>query len=227
MTENTTSRPILIGTKFIPFPIAITRVPDRTDSNRVPAMRPPVCNASERPLKCREMAESASKPRIALGADHAGFHLKETVKQFLAGEGYACDDLGTSSEESVDYPDFARAVAERVAAGEAQLGILACGTGIGMAIAADKVPGVRAANAFDEMTARLAREHNDANVLTLGARILDDARAIEVVRTFLAAQFAGGRHQRRIDKISEIDRSIAAAHAAATSATASPTGKNR
>ena len=152
------------------------------------------------------MPEAASKPRIALGADHAGFHLKEIVKKFLVESGYVCDDMGTSSEESVDYPDFARAVAERVSENKDEIGILVCGTGIGMAIAADKVPGVRAANAFDEFTARLSREHNNANVLALGARIVEDSRAIEIVRTFLAAQFAGGRHQRRIDKISDMDQ---------------------
>lgn len=152
------------------------------------------------------MPEAAAKPRIALGADHAGFHLKEIVKKFLIEAGYSCDDMGTSSEESVDYPDFARAVAERVSDAKDEIGILVCGTGIGMAIAADKVPGVRAANAFDETTARLCREHNNANILTLGARIVEDARAIEIVRTFLATEFAGGRHQRRIDKISEMDQ---------------------
>ncbi len=148
----------------------------------------------------------APKPRIALGADHAGFHVKETIKKFLEASGYPVEDVGTWSEESVDYPDYARAVAEKVAAGENQLGILACGTGIGMAIAANKVPGIRAAVAHDAMTARLAREHNDANVLTLGGRVVDDARAIEIVRDFLSAQFAGGRHQRRIDKITELDK---------------------
>ncbi len=152
------------------------------------------------------MPDAAPKPRIALGADHAGFHAKETIKKFLEASGYAVDDLGTWSEESVDYPDYARAVAERVAAGEDQMGILACGTGIGMAITANKVPGIRAAVAHDAMTARLAREHNDANVLTLGGRVVDDARAIEIVRDFLEAQFAGGRHQRRIDKITELDK---------------------
>lgn len=157
--------------------------------------------------KIRAVPDSSAKPRIALGADHAGFHLKEVVKKHLLASGYICDDMGTSSEESVDYPDFARAVAERVSSGADEIGILACGTGIGMAIAADKVSGVRAANVFDEMTARLAREHNDANVLALGARILEDSRAIELVQIFLAAQFLGGRHQRRIDKISELDHS--------------------
>ncbi len=148
----------------------------------------------------------APKPRIALGADHAGYHVKETVKKFLESAGYLVDDVGTWSEESVDYPDYARAVGEKVAAGQDQFGILACGTGIGVAIAANKVPGIRAAVAHDAMTARLAREHNDANVLTLGGRVVDEAQAIEIVRDFLNAQFAGGRHQRRIDKITELDQ---------------------
>ncbi len=147
----------------------------------------------------------APKPRIALGADHAGFHVKETIKKYLESAGYPVEDLGTWSEESVDYPDYARAVAEKVAAGKDQIGILACGTGIGMAITANKISGIRAAVAHDAMTARLAREHNDANVLTLGGRVVDDAQAIEIVRDFLDAQFAGGRHQRRIDKITELD----------------------
>lgn len=151
------------------------------------------------------MSDTTPKPRIALGADHAGFHVKETIKKFLESSGYAVDDLGTRSEESVDYPDYARAVAERVAAGKNQLGILACGTGIGMSITANKVPGIRAALAHDAMTARLAREHNDANVLTLGGRVVDAAAAIEIVRCFLSAQFAGGRHQRRIDEITELE----------------------
>jgi len=154
----------------------------------------------------------APKVCIALGADHAGFHAKETVKKFLEQAGYAVDDVGTWSEESVDYPDFALAVAEKVASGKDQVGILACGTGIGMAIAANKVPGIRAAVAHDPMTARLAREHNDANVLTLGGRVVDDTMAIAIVRDFLNTKFAGGRHQRRIDKISELDHARAQGH---------------
>ncbi len=155
------------------------------------------------------MADSDQKPRIAIGADHAGFHAKETVKKFLQQAGYEVDDMGTSSEESVDYPDYARQVAERVASGQDQLGILACGTGIGMAITANKVPGIRAATAHDTMTARLAREHNDANVLTFGGRVVDDSTALEIVRTFLNTPFGGGRHQRRIDKIAELDQARA------------------
>jgi ribose 5-phosphate isomerase B len=152
------------------------------------------------------MPSSSAKPRIAIGADHAGFHVKETIKKFLFDSGYPVDDVGTSSEEAVDYPDFARAIAERVAAGRDGLGVLACGTGIGMAIAANKVAGVRAAAAHDAAIARLAREHNNANVLTLGARVLNDARAIEVVREFLAARFTGGRHQRRLEKITNMEQ---------------------
>ena len=152
------------------------------------------------------MPESSDKPKIAIGADHAGFHAKEAVKKFLAAQGYEVDDVGTSSEESVDYPDFARQVAERVAAGRAQIGILTCGTGIGMAITANKVPGIRAAVVHDIMTAHLAREHNDANVLTFGARLLPDDQVIAIVREFLNTSFAGGRHQRRVDKIAAMDK---------------------
>ena len=151
------------------------------------------------------MTDPNAKPRIALGADHAGYHIKETIKQYLEEAGYAVDDLGTWSEEAVDYPDYGKAVGERVARGEDDLGIAACGTGMGIAIVANKVPGIRAAVAHDEMTARLAREHNDANVLALGGRVVTDAQAIHIVKTFLAARFAGGRHQRRVDKIAQIE----------------------
>ncbi len=152
------------------------------------------------------MTDSTSKPRIALGSDHAGFRAKETIKKYLEGAGYSVDDVGTHSEESVDYPDFARAVGERVASGNNSLGVLVCGTGIGVSIAANKVEGIRAALAHDSLTARRAREHNDANVLALGGKIVGDDEAIAIVQEFLNAQFAGGRHQRRIDKISEMDR---------------------
>jgi ribose 5-phosphate isomerase B len=152
------------------------------------------------------MADSSSKPRIALGADHAGFRAKENIKKYLEGAGYGVDDVGTHSEESVDYPDFARAVGERVAAGKDPLGILVCGTGIGVSIAANKVEGVRAALAHDSLTARRAREHNDANVLALGGRVVGEDEAIAIVLEFLNAQFAGGRHQRRVEKINEMDQ---------------------
>jgi ribose 5-phosphate isomerase B len=152
------------------------------------------------------MTDSETKPRIAVGADHAGYHLKETLKKFLQGAGYSVDDDGTWSEESVDYPDFAKKVADRVAKGENQLGILVCGTGIGMSIAANKVEGIRAALAHDAMTARLAREHNDANVLTMGGRVVNDAQAVEIVKDFLSARFLGGRHERRVEKVNEMDK---------------------
>jgi ribose 5-phosphate isomerase B len=144
--------------------------------------------------------------RIALGADHAGYELKENLKSYLAEGGHAVDDCGTASTASCDYPDFAHAVAARVAGGSAERGILVCGTGIGMAIAANKTPGVRAANVTSETLAQLSREHNDANVLTLGARILDEEQARKIVDVWLATPFAGGRHQRRIDKIAELEK---------------------
>jgi ribose 5-phosphate isomerase B len=139
--------------------------------------------------------------RIAIGSDHAGYHLKETIKARLDDSGVVVDDVGTNSEASVDYPDFAAAVGRRVVSGQADRGILVCGTGVGMAMAANKLDGVRAAAAGDLETARLSREHNDANVLTLGARTTAPALALEIVRLFLETPFAGGRHQRRVDKI--------------------------
>ena len=148
----------------------------------------------------------AAKPRIALGADHAGFQAKESIRKYLESAGYEVSDQGTWSEESVDYPDFAIKVARRVQQGQNDLGILVCGTGIGMAMAANKIGGVRAAVAHDAMTARMSREHNDANVLALGARVLNEREIIDAATSFLSAQFAGGRHQRRIDKISELDQ---------------------
>jgi ribose 5-phosphate isomerase B len=156
------------------------------------------------------MANQVEKVRVVVGADHAGYRLKEKIKRLLALTGYATEDVGTDSEQPVDYPDFARRAAEKVAAGEAQFAILTCGTGIGMAIAANKVPGVRAATVRDCSTARLAREHNDANVLTLGARLLTEDHAVEIVCVFLESEFAGGRHERRVEKLNALDRERAA-----------------
>ena len=154
------------------------------------------------------MTEPFPKPRIAIGSDHAGFPMKEAILKYLEGAGYAVDDQGTSSEESVDYPDFGKAVGERVAAKQDDVGIVICGSGIGISIAANKVSGIRAALAHNVLTAQLAREHNDANVLALGARIVSPAAALEMVQTFLATPYAGGRHQRRLDKITQIERDI-------------------
>ncbi len=142
--------------------------------------------------------------RIALAADHAGFHLKDSLKRTLDELGVTYRDFGTDSAASVDYPDFAQAVAQAVAAGEFDRGILVCGTGVGMAIAANKVPGIRSAPIVDADTARLAREHNDLNVLALGARVTPEVRAREIVRTFLATPFEGGRHANRVAKIEAV-----------------------
>ena len=144
--------------------------------------------------------------KIAIGADHAGYELKEKVRRWLVQHGIEVDDLGTNSSESVDYPDYARAVAEEVSRKDAEFGILVCGSGIGMAIAANKVPGIRAANVTSEQEAELSRAHNDANVLTLGARLLDEHNAFQILDVWLSTPFAGGRHQRRVDKIAEIER---------------------
>jgi len=144
--------------------------------------------------------------KIAIGADHAGFALKEELKKLLAQAGESIQDLGTHAAEPTDYPDQARAVAEAVASGKADCGLLVCGTGIGMAIAANKIAGVRAAVCHDATTARLAREHNDANVLCLGARIVGPGVAEDAVRAWLGARFAGGRHERRVDKIRSLER---------------------
>ena len=144
---------------------------------------------------------------IALGADHAGFELKEKIKQKLAAEGITVDDRGTNSTASVDYPDYARAVAEEVAAHKADLGILVCSTGIGMSIAANKVPGIRAAKVDTEFEAERSREHNDANVLTLGADTISTDEAMKVVGTWLKTPFSNGeRHERRVQKIAAIER---------------------
>ena len=145
--------------------------------------------------------------KIAIAADHAGFALKERLRRKLAEEGHQVADYGTASEESCDYPDYAQQVAREVARGAADRGILVCSTGIGMAIAANKVAGVRAAPAQSEDEVRLTREHNDANVLTLGARYLDEARASSLIELFLNTEFTGGRHARRVAKIAQLEGS--------------------
>lgn len=144
--------------------------------------------------------------RIALGADHAGFPLKEKVREYLLSKGYEVEDQGTDSSESVDYPDFAERVATGVAEKAVNFGVVVCGTGVGVAIAANKVPGIRAAACTETITASLAREHNNANVLTLGGRVVDEAMARKIIDTFLSTPFGGARHERRIKKIDEIDQ---------------------
>jgi ribose 5-phosphate isomerase B len=145
--------------------------------------------------------------RVALGSDHAGFELRQRVGRLLAELRVPYEDVGCPSPDAVDYPDIAEAVARRVASGTADRGILICGTGIGMAIAANKIRGVRAAPCYSVETAVLARGHNDLNVLTLGARVIEPGTARAVVRAFLDTPFDGGRHQRRIDEIAALERS--------------------
>ena len=146
--------------------------------------------------------------RVAIGADHAGFLLKEHFKQTLASLGHLVDDHGTHSEASVDYPPICIAVAKAVAEGRADRGIVLGGSGQGEQIAANKVRGIRAALCNDLYTARLSREHNDANVLSMGGRIVAFGLADEILTLWLATAFAGGRHQRRVDQISEAERGM-------------------
>lgn len=144
--------------------------------------------------------------RVAIGSDHAGFEQKERLKSHLKEQGHQVLDLGTGSDASVDYPDFALAVGRAVASGEADYGVLVCGTGIGMAIAANKVAGVRAANVTDPAFARLARQHNDANVVAVSGRFVPEEVNREIVDVFLSTPFEGGRHARRVSKIGDAER---------------------
>jgi ribose 5-phosphate isomerase B len=144
--------------------------------------------------------------KVAIAADHAGFEEKEKIKKTLDELGIGVEDMGTNSGDSVDYPDYARKVAEAVAGQTVDQGILVCGSGTGMAISANKVPGVRAAVAWNEETARLARQHNNANVLAIGARTTPTGTIPAIVKAWFDAEFEGGRHQMRVDKISGIER---------------------
>ncbi len=144
--------------------------------------------------------------RIAIGSDHGGLALKGAVVTFLQGRGLDVIDLGTDSDASVDYPDFGEKVARAVAAGQVDQGIVICGTGIGISIVANKIPGIRAALVTDAFMARMAREHNNANVLALGGRILTAEQACELVAVWLDVTFAGGRHQGRLDKIAALEK---------------------
>lgn len=144
--------------------------------------------------------------KIAIAADHAGYEEKERLKPVLDELKIQYEDLGTFSCDAVDYPDYARAVGEKVARGEADQGLLVCGSGTGMAIAANKVPGVRAAVAWNEEIARLAREHNDANVLSLAARVTPFDELGKILRAWFAAKFEGGRHAPRVEKIRKIEQ---------------------
>jgi ribose 5-phosphate isomerase B len=194
-------------------PLARQAMIERQIRLSVPA---PASPASLRPESGSEA--SGSEPRrsaastaagrgpIAIGSDHAGFVLKEDLKGFLAESGYAVIDCGAAGTDPVDYPDYALAVAELVAQHRAERGIVVDGAGIGSSVAANKVPGIRAALCYDQATAVNSREHNDANVLTLGAGLIGGALARQIVRAWLDTRFAGGRHARRVEKITDIER---------------------
>ncbi len=145
--------------------------------------------------------------KIAIGSDHGGFKLKEVIKEYLIKKGYEISDFGCYSEESVDYPDYAERVAKAVSNGEYDLGVLMCGTGIGISIAANKVKGIRAALCHDGLTARLAKQHNNANIICMGGRTTGIETAKDIIDNFLESKFEGGRHLRRINKIKDIENS--------------------
>lgn len=145
---------------------------------------------------------------IAIGSDHAGFKIKESIKDFFQREGIDYKDFGTNSTESVDYPEFARKVSESVAEFESEKGILVCGTGIGVCIAANKIKGIRAALCHNVNYARMARKHNDANVLCLGGRENTEEESIEIVKAFLATDFEGGRHSNRLSQITKLEEKL-------------------
>jgi ribose 5-phosphate isomerase B len=143
--------------------------------------------------------------KVALGADHGGVNLKEEIKKYLDTVGVGYEDFGCNCTDSVDYPDYALPVAEKVASGEFDRGILICGTGIGMTIAANKVNGIRCALVHDCFSAKATREHNDSNILAMGERVIGPGLALEIVKIWLGTEFTGGRHQRRLDKVKRLE----------------------
>jgi len=153
-----------------------------------------------------ERTEASGRKAVAIGADHGGFELKETLKADLKALGFDIQDVGTNSRDAVDYPDFAHAVGQAVSSGKAWRGIMIDGAGIGSCIVANKVPGVRAGMAYDYSSAVNSREHNDTNVLTLGAGLIGASLAKQIVKTWLTTEFAGGRHTPRVDKIKSVEK---------------------
>lgn len=143
---------------------------------------------------------------LAIGSDHGGINLKKTIREYLEARGFEVKDLGTYDNASCDYPDIAKTVCDAVNSGECEKGILVCGTGIGMSIAANKVDGIRAAHVTDTYSARMAKEHNNANIICLGERITGCDLAVEIVKSYVEAEFGGDRHQRRIDKIMALEK---------------------
>ena len=162
------------------------------------------CQLSGAHVESSKVMPSEKIP-IALGADHAGYRLKERLRVYLKDKGYRVEDLGTYSEQSTDYPDVAAKVAEKIQTQKAKFGLLVCGTGIGMAIAANKMNGIRASACNDTLAALMSRSHNDANVLTLGSRMVDEPTARNILNVWLSIPFTGGRHQRRVRKIQNLE----------------------
>jgi ribose 5-phosphate isomerase B len=160
------------------------------------------------PMGASASISPASSPEktVAIGADHGGFPLKEALKPYLAELGYVVIDCGTNSNSAVDYPDLARAVAELVSSGKAFRGVMIDGAGIGSCMTANKVPGVRASMCYDLSTASNSREHNNANLLTLGAGLIGESLAKQILKTWLSTEFGGGRHAKRVDKIMEVEK---------------------
>jgi ribose 5-phosphate isomerase B len=147
--------------------------------------------------------------KVVVGSDHAGYELKEAIKKVFKDDGIEFIDLGTlNSDDSVDYPDYAAAVARKVASGDCERGVIVCGTGVGVAIAANKVKGIRAANCNEVVTARFSRQHNDANILTIGSRIVGSEVAKEILKVWLTTDFEGGRHATRVEKIHQIENDL-------------------
>jgi ribose 5-phosphate isomerase B len=183
-------------------PLARQVAMDRHITLRTTAKPAPVAN----PDRSRTPVPATSGKTIAIGADHGGFKLKESLRTYVRELGYEPIDCGTGGTEAVDYPDFALAVGELVSQGRAWRGILVDGAGIGSCMVANKVPGVRAAMCYDQSTALNSREHNDANVLTLGAGLIGESLARQIVKTWLETPFGGGRHARRVEKILDIEK---------------------
>ncbi|MAT70179.1 MAG: ribose 5-phosphate isomerase B [Planctomycetaceae bacterium] len=146
--------------------------------------------------------------RVSIGSDHRGFHLKEQIADYLRKSGHQVEDEGARTTESADYPDFARLVAKKVSEGAVDRGVLICGTGIGMAITANKYPHVRAATCTDEVTAEISRRHNDLNVLCLSADMLSPRTVERMIDVWMTTEFEGGRHQRRVDKIGDLEKEL-------------------
>lgn len=184
----------------------VQRVLARTVNPPAASAPAPAAPSPAQPAPAKEAEPKPAPKAVAIGADHGGFELKELLKPEIASAGYEVIDVGTNSKEAVDYPDFAHEVAKLVASGKAWRGIVIDGAGIGSCIVANKVPGVRAGLAYDHASAANSREHNDTNVLTLGAGLIGVNLAKQIVQVWLATAFGGGRHERRVNKIIEVEK---------------------